>query len=39
MKKTKNETTGEVTFSFTDKEIKKIKAAGLAVCAIFVLSL
>ena len=39
MKKTKNETTGEVTFSFTDREIKKIKAAGLAVCAIFVLSL
>ena len=39
MKKTENKDTGEVTFSFTDKEIKKLKILSLAGAAVFVLSL
>ena len=39
MKKTLNKDTGEVTFSFTDKEIKKLKILSLAGAAVFVLSL
>ena len=39
MEKTMNKTTGEVSFSFNDKEFKKIKAAALAGAAVFVLSL
>ena len=32
MKKTLNKDTGEVTFSFTDKEIKKLKIPGRRGC-------
>ena len=39
MNKTLNKDTGEVTFSFTDKEIKKLKILSLAGVAVFVLSL
>lgn len=39
MKKTLNPETGEVTFSFTDKEIKKLKIISLAGAAVFLLSL
>ena len=39
MKKTLNKDTGEVTFSFTDKEIKKLKILSLAGAAVFILSL
>lgn len=39
MKKTLNKEAGEVTFSFTDKEIKKLKILSLAGAAVFILSL
>lgn len=39
MKKTINEKTGEVTFSFTDKEIRKLKIGAIAGAVVFILSL